>query len=92
MKPVSLLRIFGCSAYTHLPKAERHKLDVKSLMLGYGSTQKRYCLYDVERIKVVHSRNVVFDETSTPGLQKDTTVKYVNWKSMVMMQFIMNPK
>ena len=30
-------------------------------------------------MKVVHSRDVVFDETSTPGIQKekDTTVKYV---------------
>jgi len=46
-------------------------------MLGYGSTQKGYRLYDVERMKVVHSRDVVFDETSTPGLQKETTVKYV---------------
>ena len=77
---VSLLRIFGCRAFAHVPKAERHKLDVKSrkcLMLGYGSTQKGYRLYDVERMKVVHSRDVVFDETSTAGLQKETTVQYV---------------
>ena len=38
---------------------------------------KGYRLYDVERMKVVHSRDVVFDETSTPRLQKETTVKYV---------------
>ena len=40
---VSLLKIFGCSAYAHVPKAERHTLDVKSrkcLMLAYGSTQR----------------------------------------------------
>ena len=28
-------------------------------------------------MKVVHSRDVVFDETSTPGIQKETTVKFV---------------
>ena len=74
---LSFLRIFDCSVYAHVPKAERHKLDVKFLMLGYGSTQKGYHLYDVERMKVVHSRDVVFDEICTLGLQKKTTVKYV---------------
>ena len=77
---VSFLRIFGCSAYAHVPKFERHKLDVKSrkcLMLGYGSTQKGYRLYDVEHMKVIHSRDVVFDETSTPSFQKETPTKYV---------------
>jgi len=47
------------------------------LMLGYSSTQKGYRLYDVEQMKVVHRRNVAFDETSTPGFQKETTTKYV---------------
>ena len=47
-------------------------------MLGYGTSQKGYLLYDIEQMKVVHSRDV-FDETSMPGIQKDegTTVKYV---------------
>ena len=77
---VSFFRIFGCSAYAHIPKTERRKLDPKSrkcVLLGYGASQKGYRLYDIERLKVIHSRDVVFDETSTPGVQKDTPVKYV---------------
>ena len=78
---VSFLRVFGCSAYAHIPKAERRKLDSKArkcVMLGYGTSQKGYRLYDIEQMKVVHSRDVVFDKTSMPGIQEEgTTVKYV---------------
>ena len=28
-------------------------------------------------MKIVHSRDVVFDETSLPGIEKETTIKYV---------------
>ena len=78
---VSFLRVFGCSAYAHIPKAERRKLDSKArkcVMLGYGTSQKGYRLYDIEQMKVMHSRDVVLDETFMPGIQKEgTTVKYV---------------
>ena len=80
---VSFLRIFGCSAYAHVPKAERRKLDSKTrkcVLLGYGANRKGYRLYDLECMKVVHSRDVVFNEASMPGIQKEEneiTVKYV---------------
>ena len=78
---VSSLRIFGCSAYAHVPRAERRKLDSKArkcVLLGYGTNQKGYRLYDLGRMKVIHSRDVILDETSMPGIQKEeTTVKYV---------------
>jgi len=79
---VSSLRVFGCSAYAHVPKAKRRKLNSKvrkCVLLGYGTNQKGYRLYDPRRMKVIHSRDVVFDETSMPGIQKEeeTTVKYV---------------
>ena len=83
IKPdVSLLRVFGCSAYAHVPKVERRKLDAKirkCVLLGYGIEQKGYRLYDLGRMKVIHSRDVVFDETSMPGIQKENepTTKYV---------------
>ena len=42
IKPdVSSLRVFGCSAYAHVPKIERRKLDAKArkcVMLGYGAS------------------------------------------------------
>jgi len=84
IKPdVSILRIFGCSAYPHVPKIERKKLDIKTrkcVLLGFGTNQKGYRLYDIERMKIVHSRDVVFDETSLPGIEKETTIKYVELK------------
>ena len=81
IKPdVSHFRVFGCAAYVHVPEVERHKLDCKArkcVLLGYGANQKGYRLYDVESMKVIHSRDVVFDETSMPGIQKESVVKYV---------------
>ena len=78
---VRSLRIFGCSAYAHVPKSERRKLDSKTrkcVLLGYGTEQKGYHLYDPRRMKVIHSRDVVFDETSSPGMQKEELLpKYV---------------
>ena len=59
------LRRFGCLAYSHVSKEERQKLDVKArecIMLGYGVNEKGYRLYDVEKRKVFHSRDVVFYE------------------------------
>lgn len=40
---VKHLRVFGCTAYAHVPKDERQKLDLKSrkcVMLGYGTETK----------------------------------------------------
>lgn len=83
IKPdVSFLRAFGCTAYAHVPKVERHKLDYKSrkcVMLGYSDNRKGYRLYDIERKKVIHSRDVVFNEAVMPGTQfeEDAPIKYV---------------
>ena len=80
---ISRIRIFGCSAYAHVPKVERRKLDLKArkcIMLGYGTTQKGYRLYDLERMKVIHNRDVVFNEDSTPGIQKESPCEYVELK------------
>ena len=80
---VSALRVFGCCAYVHIPKVERRKLDVKTrkcILLGYGKRQKGYRLYDLTRDKVIHGRDVLFNESSTPGIQKeqnDRADKYV---------------
>ena len=65
---VEHLRIFGCAAYVHVPKDERGKLDSKTkkcVLLGYGSVQKGYQVYDHLTQKVFYSRNVKFDERET---------------------------
>ena len=57
-----------------MPKAERSKLDSKTrkcILLGYGTNQKGYRLYDLGRMKVIHSRDVVFNEISMPGIQTE---------------------
>ena len=76
VKPkVNHLRIFGCLAYSHISKEERHKLDPKAekcVLLGYGMATKSYRLYDIKERKVFYSRDVTFDE-SRPGYGKEPT-------------------
>ena len=68
------LRVFGCQAYAHIPKDERHKFDPKAkrcIFLGYGENTKGYRLYDIVKKKVIISRDVVFDETKC-GVQEES--------------------
>ena len=50
VKPkVGHLRVFGCTAYSHIPKHERLKLDDKArkcIFLGYSMNRKGYRLYN----------------------------------------------
>jgi hypothetical protein len=42
---IAHLRIFGCKAYTHIPKEKRHKLNVKTTectYIGYTANHKAY--------------------------------------------------
>lgn len=62
---VEHLRVFGCDAYAHIPKDERGKFDPKArkcILLGYGQETKGFKLYDPTRQKVLHSRDVRFNE------------------------------
>lgn len=61
---LSNLRIFGCNAYSHVPKELRTKFDPKAtkcIMLGYNNNG--YRLWNIAEQKAVVSRDVVFDET-----------------------------
>ena len=63
---VEHLRVFGCTAYAHIPKDERKKLDPKArkcIMLGYGTEVKGYRLYNPETQRILYSRDVIFNET-----------------------------
>ena len=65
---VNHLRIFGCSAYAHIPNDERSKMDPKakkSIFLGYGIGIKGYRLFDTDTSKIFHSRDVIFNETAS---------------------------
>ena len=70
---VAHLRTFGCAVYAHVPKDERKKLDMKTrkcVLLGYGTEIKGYRLYDPERARVFHSRDVIFNEKEK-GMEKE---------------------
>ena len=77
-KPVdySDLRVFGCSAYAHIPSDERTKLKPKSLeciFIGFEKGVKGYKLWDFVNKKKVLSRDVVFDEKTMPLNKIKTT-------------------
>ena len=62
--------MFGVCSHT---QDERQKFDSKArrcIFLGYGMVTKGYRLYDVNRSKVLYSRDVVFEE-SKPGDEKE---------------------
>ncbi|MCO5609631.1 hypothetical protein L7F22_063861 [Adiantum nelumboides] len=63
---VSHFRVFGCSAFVHIPKEKRQKLDFKSrklLFLGYSAESDAYRLYDPDTKTTTVSPDVVFDES-----------------------------
>ena len=63
----SHLKIFGCDAYSLIPKNQRSKLDPKSkcyVFVGYDYAVKGYRLWDPTLRKIFISRNVTFDESS----------------------------
>ena len=62
---VSNMKVFGCTAYVHIPDAKRKKLDNKSMkciFMGYPDGSKGYKLYDPEKQIMCRSRDVIFDE------------------------------
>ena len=80
LKPtVNHFRIFGCDAFVHIPKDERHKLDSKSkkcIFLGYGEQTKGYRLYDPEKKIILYSRDVKFNEKEKEA--KDNSDQYID--------------
>ena len=73
-KPLfSHLRRFVCTAYSHVAKDRRLKLDSKAkkcIFLGYGADTKGFRLYDLSRRKVILSRDAVFNE-EVNGVEKE---------------------
>lgn len=65
---VSHLRVFGCTAYPHVPKIHRSKLDpvsVKGVFVGYEAASKAYRVYLPDLKKIVVSASVTFNEAVT---------------------------
>lgn len=59
------IRVFGCQAFLHIPKAKRSKFEPKSIsciFVGYSLVAKAYRLYNPVTGKRFISRDVVFME------------------------------
>lgn len=59
------MKIFGCTAYAHIPHQFRGKFEKKTkkcIMMGYTNTG--YRLWDTENNKIITSRDVKFNESS----------------------------
>lgn len=64
---LSHIKIFGSICYNYIPKQNRNKLEPKAtkcIMLGYGSSNFTYRLWDIEKDKLVIGRHVTFNEKS----------------------------
>jgi hypothetical protein len=58
-------KVFGCKAFSHIPKENRRKLDakaIKCIFIGYCSEFKEYKLFDPATHKVFASRDVLFHQ------------------------------
>jgi hypothetical protein len=59
------LRVFGCNAYYHTPSEKRKKLDPKGkkgVFIGFSEEVLGWKVLDITTMKVVVSKDVVFDE------------------------------
>ena len=87
---VNHLRIFGYTAFAHVSKDQRKKLDSKArkcIFLGYGSETKGYRLYDPERRRVFHSRDVIFHEFSNYSIEEEPTATKRDEKHEHLVEF-----
>jgi hypothetical protein len=90
---VEHLHIFGCKAYTHIPKEKRRKLDNKAILftfVGYSAESKAYRMLDKVTNKITISRDVRFIEHElkkgeNTGLRnKEEEMKNVSVKDKVI--------
>ncbi len=66
---VSHFKIFGCSAFVHIPQVSRTKLDPKSercVFVGYCEAQKAYRFWNPLTRKIKISRDAIFHENDIP--------------------------
>jgi hypothetical protein len=62
---IAYLRIFGCTAYAHIPKEKWQKLDIKTtkcIYIGHTKNRKAYRLYHMPSQHIFESRDVTFNE------------------------------
>lgn len=69
---VSHMKVFGCIAYARVPDALRSKLDNKGIKCRFvGYSENGYRLWSEEEGRIIHSRNVIFDEKRFTTIKKN---------------------
>lgn len=85
---LSHMKVFGCKAFAHIPKANRKKWDDKAVELmfvGYSFTSKgKVSLIDPSTFKIVESRNVIFIENKMMMSEHCTKSKYLLIKKILL--------
>uniref|UniRef100_H3HA27 Integrase catalytic domain-containing protein n=1 Tax=Phytophthora ramorum TaxID=164328 RepID=H3HA27_PHYRM len=93
--PLANLKVFGCHAYVHVPKAKRTKFDARSVrcrFLGYSEHEKAYRFEELESSRVLVSRDAQFMEDVFDSGRRDyhqrevvheDTMKNVPYRSAV---------
>lgn len=78
-KPVvDHFKIFGSLAYALLPSQRREKFDSKGqklIFIGYSNESKGYRLLDPSTLKIIVSRDVIFDESSSWDFKEKQVVE-----------------
>lgn len=84
---VSHLRVFGCTAFFHIPKQRRKKLDSKAekaILVGYSETSKAYRLMNKNH-ELVLSRDVTFFENRFEGFNSKDERDLVTFENVNFM-------
>ena len=77
---LSHLKVFGCSAITHIPKQKRKKFDSKGkevTFVGYTDHNQTYRFYDHKKDIVFKSRGAVFMENKFNKESKETSSSFI---------------
>lgn len=90
---VSYLRTFECTAFYHIQKGMRNKLqpsDRKAIMVGYSRERKAYRLFDIERGSIVEERNVSFIENQkgSYNLKREKKDEYYDWNIEYLIEYL----
>lgn len=85
---LSMFKVYGCRAFVNVARADRKNLDshtIPCIFLGFAEGYKGWLCYDPATRKTHISRDVIFDETSFPGLStkgKKVEVPPVEWSKL----------
>ena len=88
LKPsVAHMHGFGTLLYFHIPSDIRTKLQPKAssrLFLGYSTTSKAYRVWDLNKHRVVISRDIICDESTSAIAKSICSLYYIEGPSSLV--------